>query len=103
MPADSCPSSYTEYLNTLGECNHCDNVFVVGDFIVDFDRSSSRYKLLCELVFNLGLASCDLSFHDDIKFTYERDDGLCRPCILCSQRSKPAHIGLFTCFSRLNF
>ena len=78
MPADSGPSSYTEYLNTLGElegCNHSDNV--------DFDRSSSsfRSKLLCEFMSNLGLVSCDLSFRDDVKFTYECDNSLCRSWI----------------------
>ena len=70
-PADSGPSSYTEYLNTLGELegfNHCDNGFVVGDFNVDFDPSSSRSKLLCEFMSNLGLISCDLSFRDEVKF-----------------------------------
>ena len=67
MPADSGPSSYTEYLNTLGELegfNDCDNYFVVGDFNVDFDRSSPRSKLLCEFMSNLGLFSSDLSFRD---------------------------------------
>ena len=93
MPADSGPSSYTEYLNTLGELegfNDCDNYFVVGDFNVDFDRSSPRSKLLCEFMSNLGLFCCDLSFRDEVKFTYERDDGLCRSWIdhiLCSQPS----------------
>ena len=93
MPADSGPSSYTEFLNTMGELegfgNHCDNVFIVGDFNVNFDRSSSHSKLLCEFMSNRGLVSCDFSFRD-VKFTYERDDGLCRSWIdhiLCSQPS----------------
>ena len=68
----------------------CDNDFVVGDFNVDFDRSSPRSKLLCEFMSNLGLFSCDLSFGDEVKFIYERDDSLCRSWInhiLCSQPS----------------
>ena len=62
-------------------CNDCGNVFVVGDFIVDFDRSSPRSKLLCEFMSTLGLFSCDLSFRDEVKFTFERDDGLCHSWI----------------------
>ena len=72
MPADSGLSSYTEYLNTSGELEgfDCDNVFVIGDFNVDFDRSSSRSKLLCEFMSNLCVVSCDLSFCDEVIVLY---------------------------------
>ena len=94
MPSSSCPSSYTEYLNTLGELegfiysHHCDVVAVVGDFNVDFDRCNPRAKLLDDFMSDHSLCSCDLPFRDDVMFTYERDDGLNRSWIdhvLCSQ------------------
>ena len=53
MPAVSGPSSYTEYLNTLGElegCNHCDNVFVVGDLMLIF--------IVPVLIPNCGVSLC---------------------------------------------
>ena len=49
-----------------------DVAVVVGDFNVDFDRD--------DFIIELDLSVCDVSFHDKVKFTYERDDGACRSC-----------------------
>ena len=44
MPTEYHPSSFSEYLNTLGELDEfinsqqCDVNLLVGDFNVDFDR-----------------------------------------------------------------
>ena len=56
MPSSSCSSSYTEYLNTLGELDRfiyshdCDAVVIVGDFNVDFSRCSLHAKFLGDFV-----------------------------------------------------
>ena len=94
MPSSSSPSYFSEYLNTLGELDgfihsyHSDVVVIVGDFNVDFDRCCQLTNLLCDFMSDHTLCSCDLLFKDDVLFTYERDDGLCRSWIdhvLCSQ------------------
>ena len=83
MPSSSSPSSFSEYLNTLGELDgfihsyHSDVVVIVGDFNVDFDRCCQLTNLLCDFMSDHSLCSCDLLF-DDVLFTYKRDDGLCR-------------------------
>ena len=83
MPSSSSPSSFTEYLNTLGELDgfihsyHSDVVVIVGDFNVGFDRCCQLTNLLCDFMSDHSLCSCDLLFKDDVLFTYKRDDGLC--------------------------
>ena len=93
MPYDSSSSSFTDYLNTLGEihglinANPHSGVFLVGDFNVDFDRSGPLTKLLSNFMLELDMLSVD--YHRScITYTYERDDGLCRSWIdhiVCSQ------------------
>lgn len=61
---------------------------VADDFSVDFDRSGPIATLLNEIVSELGLVVCDLPYRDDIKFAYERDNGLVHywvDHVLCSQ------------------
>ena len=82
MPAECLPSSFNEYLNTLGELQgflesqQCDVNILVGDFNVDFDRGGPLAELLVDSMSELNLYVCDLSFHSMVKYTYERDDGL---------------------------
>ena len=86
MPYDSSSSSFTDYLNTLGElhglidANPHSGVFLVGDFNVDFDRSGPLTKLLSDFMLELDMLSVD--YHRScITYTYERDDDLCRSWI----------------------
>ena len=59
MPYDSSSSSFTDYLNTLGEihglidANPHSGVFLVGDFNVDFDRSGPLTNCCPILCLNL--------------------------------------------------
>ena len=75
-------SCYSDYLNTLGELEgfiesqRCDHTVVVGDFNVDFDRGGSLASLLTDFIVEHDFVVCDLSYHESVKFTYERDDGL---------------------------
>ena len=65
MPYDSSSSSFTDYLNTLGEihglinANPYSGVFLVGDFNVDFDRSGPLTKLLSDFMLELDTLSVD--------------------------------------------
>ena len=65
MPYDSSSSSFTDYLNTLGEihglidANPHSGVFLVGDFNVDFDRSGPLTKLLSDFMLELDMLSVD--------------------------------------------
>ena len=93
MPYENHPSSFTDYLNTLGEIqglldahSHTD-IFLIGDFN-DFNCSSALTHLLDSFMSELDLVPSDLGFRDSITFTYECDrDGLYRSWIdhiLCS-------------------
>ena len=95
MPYENHPSSFTDYLNTLGEIqglldsHSYSGAFLIGDFNVDFDRNSPLTDLLCSFMTELDLVASDLQYKDSILFTYERDGGgLCRSWIdhiLCSR------------------
>ena len=87
-------SSHLDYLNTIGELQgfidvqEFDMLLVVGDFNVDFNRSSSLTSLLLDFMDDNNLVASDLSYQSEIKFTYERDDGSCHSWIdhvLCSR------------------
>ena len=95
MPYENHPSSFTDYLNTLGEIqglldsHSYSGAFLIGDFNVDYDRNSPLTDLLCNFMTELDLVASDLQYKDSILFTYERDGGgLCRSWIdhiLCSR------------------
>ena len=59
MPTEYRPSSFSEYLNTLGELDgfinsqQCD--VLVGDFNVDFYRGGTHAKLLSDFMSDLNL------------------------------------------------
>ena len=82
LPSDSPVSSFSDYLNTLGELEgfiesqHCDSTLVAGDFNVDFDRGGPLASLLVDLASEQNSVVCDLSYCESVKFTYERNDGL---------------------------
>ena len=55
---------------------------------MDFDRGGSLTDLLVEFMSELNLLSCDLSFRNNVNFTYERNDGVARSWIdhiVCTQ------------------
>ena len=87
MPSQSSNTCYNDYLSTLGEVEgfldsqSFDYVAIVGDFNVDFARGGPLVNLLDDFASDLELVVCDLSYKDDIMFTYERDDGLVRSWI----------------------
>ena len=94
MPSLIDSSSHLDYLNTIGELQgfidvqEFDMFLVVGDFNVDFNRSSSLTSLLLDFMDDNNLVASDLSYQSEIKFTYERDDGSCHSWIdhvLCSR------------------
>ena len=94
MPSQGAPSAQCEYLNTLDEIEgfinsqQYDNIILVGDFNVDFDRGGS----LADFITDLNVVACDLSHRNSIGFTYERDDGIVRSWIdhiICSQSLCP--------------
>ena len=82
LPSDSVVSSFSDYLNTLGELEgfiesqHCDFTHVAGDFNVDFDRGGPLASLLEDFACEQNFVMCDLSYRESVKFTYERDGGL---------------------------
>ena len=93
MPYDNHPSSFTDYLSTLGELHGLidahfhTGIFLVGDFNVDFDRSGPLEKL-SDFMLELDMLSVDVGHRSSIMYTYERDDGLSRSWIdhiVCSQ------------------
>ena len=99
MPSQCGPSSHCEYLNTLGEIEgfivsqQFDNIVLVGDFNVDFDRGGSLADMLLDFMTDLNVVTCDLSHRNSIDFTYERDDGIVRSWIdhiICSQSLCPS-------------
>ena len=63
----SVVSSFSDYLNTLGELEgfiesqHCDSTLVAGDFNVDFDRGGPLASLLEDLASEQNFVVCDLS------------------------------------------
>ena len=79
LPTDF-QSSFTDYLNTLGELEgfidsqSFDHIFISGDFNVDFDRGGDNAQLLWNFMDNYYLVAADLNFRSAIHFTYERDD-----------------------------
>ena len=82
LPSESVVSSFSDYLNTLGELEgfiesqHCDSTLVAGDFNVDFDRGGPLASLLEDFASEQTFVVCDLSYRESVKFTYERDGGL---------------------------
>ena len=82
MPTDCGPTSYSDYLNVLGELEgfvhsqNCNVVIVAGDFNVDFDRGGQHAKLLDDFMAELKLYACDLNFRNVVGYTYEHDGGL---------------------------
>ena len=105
MPIDYGSTSYSDYLNTLGELegfivsHSCDANIVVGDFNVDFDRGGHLASLLLDFMANLDLVASDLSFHPSDGYTYESDSGLARSWIdyvICSQVSSALISGIHT-------
>ena len=76
MPYDRHPSSFTNYLNTLGEihglidANPNSGILLIGDFNVDFECSGPLKNLLSD--FFVRNESLDLG--SSITYTYERDD-----------------------------
>ena len=91
MPAECQPSSFTEYLNTLGELkglllsHQCDVNVLVGYFNEDFDRCSPLTRLLFNFINELSLCACDLSFRSSVGFTFEQGDGLAQSWIARSK------------------
>ena len=87
LPNEYHPSSYTDYLNTLGELHGLissqawDGIYLIGDFNVDFQCHSSNTLLLSDFMSEVDLLAADLPFRSSIQFTYERDDGLSRSWI----------------------
>ena len=77
MPVSSSPSSFTEYLNTLGEMagfipsHHCDVVVIVGDFNVDFVVLMPRCQMILRLIIVYVILTC---LWDDVIYIYECDD-----------------------------
>ena len=67
LPSDSVVSSFSDYLNTLGELEgfiesqHCDSTLVAGDFNVDFDRGGPLASLLEDFASEQNFVVCDLS------------------------------------------
>ena len=112
MPSQCGPSSHCEYLNTLGEIEgfivsqQFDNIVLVGDFNVDFDRGGSSADLLLDFMTDLNVVACDLSHRNSIGFTYERDDGIVRSwidhIIICSQSLCPSITNVHTSKSGTN-
>ena len=65
LPSECLPSSFNEYLNTLGELEgflDCDVNILVGDFNVDFGRGGPLAELLVDFMSELNLYACDLSW-----------------------------------------
>ena len=111
MPSQCGPSSHCEYLNTLGEIEgfivsqQFDNIVLVGDFNVDFDRGGSLADLLLDFMTDLNVVACDLSHRNSIGFTYKRDDGIVRSWIdhiICSQSLCPSITNVHTSKSGTN-
>ena len=82
MPGEYLSSSFSDYLNTLGELDgfinsqNCDGLVIVGDFNVDFGRQGPLHNILVGFMSDHDLVASDLPFHGSIGHTYERDDGL---------------------------
>ena len=68
MPCENQASSFTDYLNTLGEIQGIidsqpyNGIFLIGDFNVDFDRSGPLANLLHDFMSDLDLVHLDLDF-----------------------------------------
>ena len=67
LPSDNVVSSFSDYLNTLGELEgfiesqHCDSTLVAGDFNVDFDHGGPLASLLEDFASDQNFVVCDLS------------------------------------------
>ena len=81
LPARGSSSSFSNYLNTLGEFHGFiasqaqDVLLISGDFNVDFNRSCSLHSLLVDFLSDLDLTVCDLSFEYFVGFTFEGSQG----------------------------
>ena len=64
MPAECAPPHFSDYLNTLGDSQQCDNIVLAGDFNVDFDRGGSLADTLLDFISDLDLVASDLSYHN---------------------------------------
>ena len=64
MPYEGNVSSFSDYLNTLGEiqgvidANPHSEIFIVGDFNVDFQRTTPVTKLLTDFILELDIVFC---------------------------------------------
>ncbi len=84
MPTDyGNTDSRDEFLFTLGELSgfiesqSFNNLLIVGDFNVDFDRGGANAQLLSTFMDDLHITPVDLSFQQSVEFTYEKDGGSC--------------------------
>ena len=67
MPSDNTPTSFVNYLNTLGELKaidsqQCDRNVIAGDFNVGFGPGGPLASLFCGFVSDRDSVVCDLSF-----------------------------------------
>ena len=76
-------SSKQDLIYTLGELagyiltNPTDELMIVGDFIVDFNRSQSQFMMtLSQFMYDHGLVAADQFFAHKIPYTYESDSGV---------------------------
>ena len=74
---DLFQQTLSEISGFLDSCCY-DNVIIAGDFNVDFKRNSSFLSHLQLFMSDLNLTAVDISFAQQIDFTYEHDDGLVR-------------------------
>ena len=57
--------------------NPTDELMIVGDFNVDFNRSQSQFTMtLSQFMYDHGLAAADQFFAHKIPYTYESDSGV---------------------------
>ena len=72
MPSDCRSSSFSDYVDTLGELEGlCDSqqfdaCIICGDFNVDFERTGRLVNLLDSFMSSSGLVARDLAFRDTI-------------------------------------